>query len=144
MTLTYSTYKHQSDQDLLRRVASDILALKLRAQDGVVSAKVSNNAVADARTYLAQLLDELRQHVGTHDRLRPDFDLDVTLTGLAQRFVRVNPSDVSDRLAELERLRSRLIDFTQPLRDRDFTLLDGLQSLLEEETAEGVRSLYRF
>lgn len=121
-----------------------ILALKLQAQDGTADAEVSTIAVGDARANLAELLGELHQHVDTQDRLQPDFDLDVTLTGLAQRFVRVNTMDVPDRLAELERLRSRLSDPAQPLRDRDFNLLDGLQSLLEEETAEGVRSLYRF
>ncbi len=144
MTSTYSTHKHQSDKDLLRRLASGILTLKLQAQDGVRGDEASATAVRAARADLADLLGEFHQYADAHNHLRPEFDQDVTLSGLAQRFVCVNPSDVQDRLAELARVRSRLSDHAQPLRDRDFILLDGLQSLLEEETAEGVRSLYRF
>lgn len=50
--------------------------------------------------------------------------------------------DVDDRLAELTRVRGRLFS-SDRLHSQDFVVLDRLQTLLEEEAAEGSRGLYR-
>ena len=60
---------------------------------------------------------------------------------VADRFIRLR-SDVTDRLAELGRVRGRLFG-SERLRARDFRVLDRLQGLLDEEAAEGSRGLYR-
>ncbi len=145
--LAYSSYKHQSDQELLDRLGRAILVLKLRAQDRLSAYGLDACDVHEAREHVEHFLDNLArctrlvllEHIDDPD------DVDMAFTGLADRFIDVNPADVPDRIAELIRLRGRLDrDPEAALKERDFRLLDGIQALLEQETSEGVRGLYAF
>lgn len=74
----------------------------------------------------------------------PD-DVDMAFTSVADRFVSINPADVPHRIAELMRLRDKLDnDLDGVLKGYDIRVLDGIQALLEQETAEGMRDLYAF
>ncbi len=150
MTISYigskqqANSKQQRDLELLDQLTTTILALKLEPSNEPVQRRAADLGDGDARPYLAQLLLELDRHVASMNDLPIGINIDNPLAGMARRFVQVNPSDVQDRLDQLRRLRNRITRRDQPLRDQDFVLLDELQALLEEETAEGVRSLYRF
>ena len=130
----YTSYKHQSDQELLSQLSNAILVLKLQAQGRLGQYHVESQAVKQQCETLAGFLDDLiASSVGGATNL--------AFAGLADRFVKVNPADVQDRVAELRRLRQRL-GGRQGIRDNDFRTLDSLQTLLEAEAAEDVRSLY--
>ncbi|MCL4508816.1 MAG: hypothetical protein M1296_04730 [Chloroflexi bacterium] len=131
----YTSYKHQSDQELLSRLSNALLVLKLHVQGRAGQQHAKAQDVPQQRETLVAFLDDLiAVTVGGATKL--------AFAGLADRFVQVNPADVPDRLAELRRLRQRLAS-GQAIRDHDFRILDSLQALLEAEAAEDVRSLYR-
>lgn len=142
-TFAYSSYKHQTDQELLDRLGKAIFALKLQAQNRLFEYGLDTRDVdeeyEDLATFLADLVKRTRLLV-----MEPiDGQVNMTFTGLSQRFIDVNRADVPDRIAEIVRLQLRL-DQGEQMKDRDFQLLDGLHDLLEEESAEGVRGLYAF
>jgi hypothetical protein len=143
----YSSYKHRSDQDLLDRLGRAIFVLKLQAQDRLLAYGLGTRDADDGHAQVEQFLDDLGRCTSLLI-LEPVDDpegVNMAFTGLADRFVDVNPADVSDRVAELIRLRDRLDrEPDAALKERDFRLLDGIQALLEQETAEGVRGLYAF
>lgn len=139
----YTTYKDQSDQRLLDRLSDALFVLKVDAQGNLAEQGLSPTDVQASRQTLIAFLDGLVARVRLL-RAEPTADaVDLAFTGLADRFVKVNPDDVADRLDELLRAQRRLAA-GQPLTALDFHRLDALQALLEEETAEGVRGLYRF
>lgn len=144
MLSPYTVSQHQRELELLNRLTSAILALKLEAQEGVQAGDIAVPTAYKARYVLIELLGELEQHVETRDSPTPGSDMDAVFSGLARRYVRVNPSDVKDRVGELSRLRDRLDDESRPLRDQDYRLLDQLQAIFQAETAESTRNLYRF
>jgi len=126
----YSSYKHRSDQDLLDRLGRAIFVLKLQAQDRLPAYGMGARDPDEERIHIEHFLDDLSRCVRVLTLEHID-DLD--------------PADISHRVAELIRLRDRLDrEPDGPLKERDFRLLDGIQALLEQETAEGVRGLYAF
>jgi hypothetical protein len=139
----YTTYKDQSDQRLLDRLSEALFVLKVERQKQLAPQGLSTADVQRARESLLAFLDEFAARVRLLRAEPVDGPVDLAFTGLADRFVRAMPDDVADRLDELMRARERLAG-GQPLRELDFSRLDALQGLLEEETAEGVRGLYRF
>lgn len=141
---TYAIHEHQRELELLNRLTTDILALKLEAQGRVTSESATHPNAHDARPSLIQLLGELERHIESGNSSSLGSDIEPAFLGLTRRFIQVNPSDVQDRLEQLRRLRARLADDAQPLRDRDYHLLDQVQALFQAETAEGMRNLYRF
>ncbi len=150
MTMSYlgskqqANSKQQRDLELLDRLTTAILMLKLESPSAMAADHRVGPVDFDARSHLVRLLVELDRYVMSMDDLPLGNDVDNPLAGMARRFIQVNPSDVQDRLDQLRRLRDRLAHRTHPLRDQDFVSLDELQALLEEETAGGVRSIYRF
>jgi len=143
----YSSYKHRSDQDLLDRLGRAIFVLKLQAQDRLPAYGMGARDPDEERIHIEHFLDDLSRcvRVLTLEHIDDLEGVDMAFTGLADRFVDVNPADISHRVAELIRLRDRLDrEPDGPLKERDFRLLDGIQALLEQETAEGVRGLYAF
>ncbi len=131
----YTSYKHQSDQELLSRLSNAILVLKLQAQGRLGQYHLQSQEAEQQRETLVEFLDDLiAGTVGGATKL--------AFAGLADRVVKVNPADVQDRVAELRRLRQRLAG-SEDIRDNDFRIVDSLQALLEAEAAEDVRSLYR-
>lgn len=138
----YTTYKDQSDQRLLDRLSKALFVLKVAAQERLVEQGLSPADVQQARQALVAFLDDLVARVHLLRAEPTEEAVNLAFTGLADRFVKVNPDDVADRLHELSRARARLAA-SQPLTDLDFRRLDALQALLEEETAERVRGLYR-
>lgn len=138
-----TSFKHQSDQALLERLNHAIFVAKVDAQHKLGPNHIEPHEVSQQREVLASLLGKLDEQVRSHGDEGALSATTMAFRGVADRFVKINPADVSDRLNELQRLQERLSD-AQPLRDRDFRLLDSLQSLLEAEVGEGVRSLYRF
>jgi len=139
----YSSYKHQADQELLDRLGTAIFVLKLQVEDRLHDYGFADADVAKEYRDLAQFLDALVKRTRMLVMEPVAEQVDLAFTGLSHRFVAVNRADVPDRLAELTRLQSRLLD-KGCVKDRDFRLLDSLHALLEEETAEGVRGLYTF
>jgi len=143
----YSSYKHRSDQDLLDRLGRAIFVLKLQAQDRLPAYRLDARDADEGRAQVEHFLDDLSRCACllTLEHVDDPAGVDMAFTGLADRFVDVNPADVPHRVAELIRLRDRLDrEPDAALKERDFRLLDGLQALLEQETAEGVRGLYAF
>jgi len=139
----YSSYKHQADQELLDRLGKAIFVLKLQAENRLSDYGFVQQDVVNESRDLAAFLDALVKRTQLLTMTPVVEQVDMAFTGLSSRFVGINRADVPDRLAELTRLRSRLIE-EECVRDRDFRLLDSLHALLEEETAEGVRGLYAF
>lgn len=138
----YTTYKNQSDQQLLDRLSNALFVLKIDAQGQLAEQGLSPADVQQARLALVAFLNDLAARVHLLRREPTEGAVDLAFTGLADRFIKVNPEDVADRLDELSRARVRLAA-GQPLTELDFYRLDALQALLEEETAESVRGLYR-
>jgi hypothetical protein len=139
----YTTYKDQSDQRLLDRLSDALFVLKADARGDLAEHALSSTEVRASRRALIAFVDDLVARVRLLRGEPTDGAVDLTFTGLAARFVKVNSDDVADRLDELLRAQGRLAS-GQPLTALDFGRLDALQALLEEETAEGVRGLYRF
>ncbi len=139
----YTSYKHRRDQELLRRLSDTIFVLKLQAQHELETNGLQMQDAQEGHRTLVDFLKRLENRVRLLDTKSADGDVDLAFTGLADRFVKVYPSDVADRLAELRRLRAE-IAADQVLNDRAFGILDDVQALLQEEASEGVRSLYRF
>ena len=139
----YTTYREQSDQRLLDRLSEALFVLKVDGQGQLAAQELSTADVQRARDNLLNFLDAFAARVHLLRGEPVGESTDLAFTGLADRFVRVRPDDVPDRLDELMRARGRLSN-GQPLTELDFRRLDALQGLLEEETTEGVRSLYRF
>jgi hypothetical protein len=138
----YTSYKHRRDQELLRRFSDSIFHLKLQAQHELERYGLGEQDAQESRARLVDFLARLEACVRLLAATSADGDADLTFTGLADRFVQANPADVADRLADLRRVREEL-SAGQMLNDRAFSLLDDIQALLQEEAAEGVRSLYR-
>jgi hypothetical protein len=139
---SYTSQKHRRDQTLLTKLSDAIFVLKLHAQGELLNNSLQEKDVQDKREEIIQFLQKLEQRVLLLIGELVSDDVEMAFTGLADRFRKYNSADVQDRVAELERLRKRLSSATE-LRERDFQILDGIQSLLESETAEGVRNLYR-
>lgn len=137
-------YAQQRSHELLSRLSDDLFVLKIQAQERLPEHGLRADDVRTARddiaTFLRDLMEQASSMVGS--ATGPGFN--VSFMGIADRFVRLNPNDVPDRIAELGILQDLLLQSEQSLPSRDFRLLDRLQTLLEEETAESVRSLYRF
>lgn len=138
------SYRQQQNQELLRRLSSGILALKLEAQGrldadtpGMLDAHTKRRDVAD---FLADLMSQAGLLAGESGA----GGVDLAYSDLADRLVRDAQGGVADRLDQFDRLRRRLLTENDPLTDRDYRLLDRLQTLLEEETADDVRGLFRF
>ncbi len=143
----YSSYKHQSDQDLLDRLGRAIFVLKLQAQGRLSDYGLNSHDVDEGRAQAAQFLDDLTRctKLLLMEPVDDPDDVDMAFTSVADRFVDVNPADVSHRIAEVTRLRDKLDnDLDGVLREYDVRVLDGIQALLEQETAEGTRDLYAF
>lgn len=138
-----TSFKHQSDQALLERLNHAIFVVKVAAQDKLGPHHIERHEVSQQREVLMRLLGSLDEQVRSRGGGADPSLTTMAFHGVADRFIRINPADVADRLRELQRLRERLSG-VQPLRDRDFRLLDSLQRLLEAEAGEGVRGLYRF
>lgn len=136
----YISRKHQSDQELLDRLSSSILALKMDAQSHQAQ---PSRQVSSTRNDLVRFLRAVMERVHAVVVGSSDAGIQNQFTGLADRFITVNPHDVRDRLDEVERLCVRLSEL-KPLRPQDFTALDDLQTLLEEEAVDNVRGLFRF
>jgi hypothetical protein len=140
----HTSYKHKIDRELLERLSEAILVLKLHAQN---IARVEGLRLIDvntARQNTADLLGDLAEGVrfldsGTGSRAMFDGTTQLALSGLVDRFVRINPADVQ----ELQKLKGRLVRGMN-LKPRDFKRLDGIQRLLEEEADEATRALYSF
>ncbi len=139
----YTTYKDQSDQRLLDRLSDALFVVKIDAQGQLAEQGLSPADVQQARQMLIAFVDDLVARVQLLCGEPTDGKVNLAFTGLADRFIKANPADVPDRLDELLRAQRHLAE-GQPLTDMDFRRLDALQALLEEETAEGVRGLYRF
>ncbi len=139
----YSSYKHQADQELLDRLGRAIFVLKLQAENRLHDYGFADPDVVKEYRDLARFLDALVKRTRLLVMEPVAEQVDMAFTGLSNRFVGVNRADVPDRLAELTRLQSRLLE-EECVKERDFRLLDSLHALLEEETAEGVRGLYAF
>ena len=140
----YTSFKYQTDRELLDRLRRAILALKLEAQAGPGSPGAVPADLDARREDLIRFLDALRVRVrelASTQRLPASRESDTTFTDLADRFIQFRAVDVDSRLAELERVRGRVAGSIE-LRKYDFRVLDRLQGLLEEEAAESVRGLY--
>jgi len=94
----------------------------------------------DVADFLAELTPQVRAMTGAPTGAA----LDLAFSGLAARVARDARGGVEDRIALLGRLRGNLLDDDRPLSPREYHLLDRLQALLEEETADDVRGLFRF
>jgi hypothetical protein len=138
----HTSHKNQRDQMLLKELNEAIFVLKLQAQRRLNDQGLRPEDAQQKRIELAKFLLDLEHRVHLLQGSPTNEDIKLAFTGLADQFVKINPSDVPDRLDELERLRKRL-ESKQELKERDFRLLDGLQLLLEKESVKGVRSLYR-
>jgi hypothetical protein len=145
----YTSFKHQAQRDLLDLFRRAVLALKLDAQGSADRPQeVSIDEVDSRRAQLIQFLDGLDLRVRALAAITRGVDVtadvpvsEAALVDVADRFMRLRP-DVTDRLSELARVRGRLFG-SDHLRPQDFRVLDRLQTLLEEEAAEGSRGLYR-
>lgn len=142
--LAFSSYKQRTDEALLSRLSDDIFMLKLQAQGSLVEQDFDAQDVQNTLDDLRQLLMLLINRVRFMALGQMNLEIDQSFTALADRFIKENPADVQDRVAEIERLVSRLSLGTPAIKDRDFVHLDNLQVLLEQEAAEGVQGLYRF
>ncbi len=136
-------YRQQRNQELLHRLSGGILTLKLDAQGragaGDPGAHVVRAARGDIAAFLADLAPQIRAMAGAPTGVA----LDLAFSGLAARVARDAQGGVEDRLAQYAQLREHLLDDT-PLSFRHYHALDRLQALLEEETADDVRGLFRF
>lgn len=136
-------YRQQRNQELLHRLSGGILTLKLdaqgRANNGDPGAPDVRAARRDIADFLADLAPQIRAMAGTPTGAA----LDLAFSGLAARVTREAQGGVEDRLAQYDRLRGHLLDDTT-LSFRQYHVLDRLQALLEEETADDVRGLFRF
>ena len=141
----YTSFKHQAQRELLERFRRAVLALKLDAQGGPDRPQqISSDEVDARREQLIQFLDALDAQIRDIASLQGGADVPISegvYVDVADRFIRLR-SDVTDRLAELGRVRGRLFG-SERLRAQDFRVLDRLQGLLDEEAAEGSRGLYR-
>lgn len=126
-TFAYSSYKHQTDQELLDRLGKAIFALKLQAQDRLCEYGLDARDVDNEHEDLAEFLDDLVRRTRLLVMEPIDGQVNMKFTGLSHRFIDVNRADVPDRIAELARLQLRLDEGDQI-----------------EESAEGVRGLYAF
>src|SRR5687767_12384411 len=117
-----TSYKHQCDQELLDRLIAIILVLKLDAQGRLFEHGRQAEEAIDKRQDLIRFLEDLINRVRFLISGDLQVPIDLTFTGLADRFVEYNPEDVEDRLEEVGRLRVRLIN-DQKLREQDFHLL---------------------
>lgn len=137
------SYRQQRNQELLHRLSDGILTLKLEAQGRAGEVSLDAPDPCEKRLDVAAFLADLAAQVRLVAATPAEGAVDLAFSGLADRFVRDAPGGVADRLDQLDRLRGRLLDGDRPLPDRDYRLLDRLQALLEEETAEDVRGLFR-
>lgn len=138
------SYRQQQNQELLRRLSSGILALKLEAQGHLgARPKVQRDGVhgrQDVAAFLADFTEHLERMVGD----KGTGNIDLAYSDLAERLIQDAQGSVADRIDQLDRLRLRLSDGAARLSDRDYRLLDRLQALLEEETVADMRGLFRF
>ncbi len=137
-------YRQQRNQELLHRLSDGILALKLEAQGRAHDGGRDMPDPREKRQDIAAFLAALESQVGLEAGLPGVTVVDLAFSGLAERFTRDAAGGVADRIDQLDRLRARLLTGTVPLSDREYRLLDRLQTLLEEETADDVRGLFRF
>lgn len=138
------SYRQQRNQELLHRLSDGILALKLEAQGRLGGDGLAPLDASAKRRDVAAFLADLEAQVGLVAAVPAGATVDLAFSGLADRFARDAPGGVDDRLDQLNRLRGRLLAGDAPLSDREYRLLDRLQALLEEETADDVRGLFRF
>ena len=139
-----TSVKHESDQALLKRLSDAIYLLKLQTQGRLAEHGITAQDMYNTRDSVVQFIDDLKRRVlFLIDATVLDTNIDLAFTGIADRFVAYNSSDVEDRLDELMRTSTRIAQ-GQRLSDRELQHLDRLQSFLEEETAVGVRGLYNF
>lgn len=138
-----TSHKHQRDQLQLQQLRDALYVLKVQAQQRMADYHLTDDIVDLKRSDISQLLADLDQHVQLFLDGSSLTTTNLDIAGLADRFIQVNPADVRDRIDDLRRLRQRL-DNHLALTERDFRRLDDVQSLLEAEAAEGVRSLYGF
>lgn len=138
----FSSYRYEQDQQLLEMLRSAILAVKRQAQDLLVEnqrGEINQNS----RHELINFLIQLEATVAFLYQGESSSDINLSLASLADKFIKVNPNDVEDRVAQITRMRARLVSEEQ-LLDRDFQLLDRLQSLLEDVVVQGIEALFRF
>lgn len=137
-------YRQQRNQELLHRLSDGILALKLEAQGRPADGGRGMPDPREKRQDIAVFLADLEAQVGIVAGIPGATAVDLAFSGLAERFARDAAGGIADRIDQLDRLRSRLLSDAAPLSDRQYRLLDRLQTLLEEETADDVRGLFRF
>jgi hypothetical protein len=138
-----TSHKHQRDQLQLQQLREALYVLKVQAQQRLADYHLTDEIADLKRNDISQLLADLEQHVQLFLDGSSLTTTNLDIAGLADRFIQINPADVRDRIDDLHRLRQRL-DKHLALTERDFRRLDDVQSLLEAEAAEGVRSLYGF
>lgn len=138
-----TSYKHQRDQILLRRLRDALYVLKVQAQQRAAEHAMADEFIDEKRGEISQLLADLEQYIRIFLGDSPSAAANLDVAGLAERFIEAHSHDILDRLDEIGRVRENL-DTEQTLTDLDFRRLDGVQSLLEAEAAEGVRGLYGF
>ncbi len=137
-------YRQRRNQELLHRLSDGILALKLEAQGRTHVGAFGMPDPREQRRDIAAFLADLESQVEYTTESADGTAVDIAFSGLAQRLVRDASGGIDDRIAQLDRLRMRLLTGADPLSDREYRLLDRLQALLEEETADDVRGLFRF
>ena len=153
----YTSDKSQWDRDLLKTFSEAVYQLKVQAQGGgipmnqLVSTRASLQSILQSLISRVQSLmpdrlgGSVRGSEGLSDATIEDInETQLAFTSLAFDFLDINPRDVGDRLEQLDRLGERLLSSSEPLGVRDVSLLDQLQSLLENEVAESTQSLYSF
>lgn len=138
----FSSYRYEQDQQLLEMLRSAILAVKLQAQDLLIG-KQKDEIKQDSTQALIDFLIQLEATIAFLHRGEASSDINLSLANLADKFIKVNPNDVEDRVGRVTRMRARLAGKEQ-LLDRDFQLLDGIQSLLEDVVVQGIEALFRF
>lgn len=142
-TFAHLPYRQQRNQELLHRLSGGILTLKLDAQGQANNGDPGAPDVRATRRDVAEFLADLAPQIRAMAGAPTGAALDLAFSGVAARVARDAQGGVEDRLAQYDRLRGHLLDDT-PLSLREYRALDRLQALLEEETADDMRGLFRF
>jgi hypothetical protein len=140
---TYNSFKHEKDKQTLHKISEAVFVLKLLEQNQLEENGFDTEDVTEKRNDLVLVLDKLISAVGKLINITKLVEIDISYLALANKFLQINPSDVSDRTEALQRLKDKLSD-GKSLLPRDFQQLDKLQGLLEAEVLAALKDLYRF
>lgn len=141
-SFTFNSFKSKQDRELLNTLREAIFILKLEVQRRLYQNGYTEADLMKSKLTLAEFLSNLESTTSFLSKGILEKDLDFAFVGFANRFIKVNPDDVSDRIETIKRVHTK-IQNNGTLLERDFQFLDRLQSYLEEEVAQSVQGLFR-